>query len=180
VKQTEGITRSDGAESASTIKTRRGASFREWIAAVLTIAVLAGLVSIPVYRARLGSACRQTLGIPRRLSMSLDAIRFDQLGQPYRVMRVVKTNTFGDAVILITDDPADPPELRSISWCAYYLYPRVLVHERVLAADPELEADFVITTPHFVAGLPESVAAPKLGLVPLSDRAREYAKGWNP
>ena len=110
--------------------------------------------------------------------MSLDAIRFDQLGQPYGVMRVVKANTFEDAVILITDEPADPPELRSISWCGYYLYPRVLVHETVLENDPDLEADFAITTPHFVAGLPESVATPKLGLIPLSDRAREYAEGW--
>jgi hypothetical protein len=104
----------------------------------------------------------------------------DQLGQPYGVMRVVKANTFEDAVILVSDDPADPLELRSITWCAYYLYPRVLVHESVLDADPELEADFVITTPHFVAGLPESVAAPKLGLVPLSARAREYATKWAP
>jgi len=155
-----------------------GGSSREWIAALLTAAALVCLASIPVYHARLGSAWRQTMGIPRRLGMSLDAIRFDQLGQPFGVMRVVKTNTFDDAVILITGDPADPPELRSISWCAYYLYPRVLVHQEVLEKDPDLEADFAVTTPHFIAGLPESVAAPKLGLIPLSARAREYAKTW--
>jgi hypothetical protein len=164
----------------SRIKSRRRVTSREWIAGALTAAALVCLVSIPVYHARLGSAWRQTLGIHRRLGMSLDAIRFDQLGQPYGVMRVVKKNTFDDAVILITDDPADPPELRSISWCAYYLYPRVLVHEKVLEVEPDLEADFVITTPHFIGGLPESAAALKLGLIPVSDRAREYAKSWKP
>jgi len=117
---------------------------------------------------------------PRRLGASLDAIRIVQHGESYRVMRVLKDNTFEDAVILMSDDPAEPPELRSIVWCAYYLYPRVLVHESGLRAHPGLEADFVVTTPHFVAGLPESVAAPKLDLLPLSARAREYATRRTP
>ena len=107
-------------------------------------------------------------------------MRMGQFGQPYWVMRQVKANTFEDAVIVVTDNPADPPELRSIVWCAYYLYPRVLVHESVLNADPILEADFVITTPNFVMGLPETEVKPKLGLVPVSDRARQYARWWTP
>jgi len=164
----------------NTIKSLRNATFREWIAAALTVAVLSGLVSIPVYRDRLKTACRQFISIPRRLGASLDAIRIVQHGESYRVMRVLKDNTFEDAVILMSDDPAEPPELRSIVWCAYYLYPRVLVHESGLRAHPGLEADFVVTTPHFVAGLPESVAAPKLNLIPLSARAREYATRRTP
>jgi len=145
---------------------------------VLTAAAIASFTLIPGYHARLGTAWNQTRVAPARLGIPLDAVRMSQFGQKYWLMKQVKAKTFEDAIIVVTDDPADPPELRSILWCAYYLYPRVLVQESALRADPELEADFVITTPHFVMGLPDSVAKPKLGLVPLSDRAREYATRW--
>jgi hypothetical protein len=157
---------------------RRSRSRREWGGAAITLIALAGLASVPGYRDRLGSAWRQTRGIPIRARMSLDEIRFDQIGEPYAVIRRVKESTYDDAVILLSDAPADPPPLRSIAWCAYYLYPRVLIHPEALRTTPGLEADFVITTPNFAPGLPDSAGAPHLGLLPLSDRARRYAEGW--
>jgi hypothetical protein len=153
---------------------------REWVAAGITLLVLIGFGSLPTYRDRLGSAWRQAHGLPLRLRMSLDEIRFDRLGEPYAVIRKVRESTFEDAVILVSDAPADPSTLRSIAWCAYYLYPRVLVHPNSLRTVPGLAADFEITTPNFAPGLPDSLGPPRLGLLPLSDRARRHAGTWSP
>jgi hypothetical protein len=145
------------------------------VAAGVTALVTAGLVSLPGYRDRVATALRQVRGLPLRVHMSLDAIRADQLGEPYRVVYQVARNTFPDAVILVSDAPEDPLELRSIAWNAYYLYPRVIVHRAGLDSRPGLEADFIITTPHFHPGVPDSGGTSPLRLLPGSDRARRYA-----
>jgi hypothetical protein len=108
------------------------------------------------------------------MTTSLDALTLQLVGTPYGMLRATRAGSFDDAVILISDDPRDTP-LNNILWCAFYLYPRVLVHESTLAARPELQADFQITTPHFGANVSGGTGGSAPGLRAISERARIFA-----
>ncbi len=149
---------------------------RAWLAALIALLVVSTVGRWPVYRDRLASSWAQTLLLPHRLTESLDAITFDCVGTPYGIMEATRVRSFDDAVIVISDDPRDAP-LDNVLWCAYYLYPRVLVHESGLA--PEIQPDFEITTAHFGRG--PSGEGGGAGLRALSERARLFAAAnWNP
>ncbi len=133
----------------------------------------------PVYRDRLASSWVQTRLLPLRLTESLDTITLQVVGAPYGMMEATRARSFEDAVIVISDDPRDAP-IDYVLWCAYYLYPRVLVHESALAERPGIQPDFEIVTSHFGRD-PAGGGGTGPGLRALSERARLFAAAnWSP
>jgi hypothetical protein len=147
-----------------------------WTAAVITAVALVSLFLLPAYRDPLIVGWNQARLLPGWLDMSLHEIRLKTMKEPYGVVAMARDRTFEDAVLVVTDDPADEP-LSSVPWCAYYLYPRVLVPagawERM-----DINGDFAIYTRRF---RPPGAGHAASGLVVLSDRARSYAQErWPP
>ncbi len=162
--------------SGSTATGGDPAPARKWIAPLTVVLAVAAVLALPGYRERAGTLALQTRLLPRRLATDQDAVNLDAVGEPYRVMRAVREGTFPDAVVVLPDDPRDTP-LNNVFWCAYYLYPRVLVHASALRSRPGLAPDFALDTAHFTYGGDSGTGtpAPGPGLVAISGRARAWA-----
>lgn len=145
---------------------------RSWLAGAITALGLISLFLLPAYRDPLVVGWNQTRLLPRRMDMSLHEVRLDMMKEPYGVVALARDRTFEDATLVITDDPADG-QLRYLSWCAYYLYPRVLIPAQAWK-ERQLNADFAIYTRRF---RPPGAGQATSGLVVLSERARVYAEG---
>jgi len=135
--------------------------------ALAAAALLAGLATLSTYNERLGSCWRQAKLLPGRFSTDVDALR-EMMVPEFPLLERVRENTFEDAVIRISDDPADE-RLHSVLFCAYYLYPRVLVQTETLERVPDLVPDFAVCTPHFCIG-----DASLTGLVAISERGKRH------
>lgn len=158
-----------GAPSARTGRSRT------WAGALLTFVALASLPLLPTYGNRLRPCWTQVRMLPDRVRLSADGARRALLGEPYQVMARARDAMPEDAVILISDDPEDRP-LSSMLWCAYYLYPRVLVQPSTLRDHPEIAPDYVIFTPRFSGDRAEAVGLPHAGFLAVSERARRRAE----
>ncbi len=148
---------------------------RTWAGALFTFVALVSLPVLPTYGSRLRSCWTQVTMLPDRVRLSADGARRALLGEPFQVMARARDAMPEDAVILISDDPADRP-LSSILWCAYYLYPRVLVQPSTLRDHPEITPDYVIFTPRFCGDRVEVQGLPHAGFLAVSERARRRAE----
>jgi hypothetical protein len=153
----------------------RAEGWRAWLAAFVLLGVVAVTPFLPAYHGRFRSGWMQLNYLPTRLGMSLEDIRLAWFAERYATIASVRDRSFEDAVLVISEDPADG-EFASLSWCAYFLYPRVLIHPSRLAEHPEMVPDFAFVTPRFSVPGPDERWNTDLGLVPLSPRARRFAE----
>jgi hypothetical protein len=143
---------------------------RSAAAAILVLVIVVGAALHPLHRSEIADGIQRAWFLPQRLGIGLREARQGLLGPPFGIMIAAQDYAFEDAVIVISDRREDA-ELASISWCAYYLYPRVLVHPATLDQVPSLEPDFVLITRNFAPGLPDSVKGTTTGIRPVSERA---------
>ena len=142
--------------------------------AVLTAAGLVLLLALPGYRPPILRCLNQVRALPERLTRSLEEVRAETV--PHAAfLAAARDASFPDAVILVTDHPDDAP-LNSVFFCAYVLYPRVVIQPRTLDLHPDVVPDYALWTPHFSPGAPDSLRG-RPGLVALSERARAYQRG---
>ena len=148
---------------------------RSWVGAMLTLAALVSFPLLPTYAARWHSCWIQARMLPDRIQLSAEGARAALLGEPFLLMARARSAMPEDAVILIPEDPDDLP-LSSLLWCAYYLYPRVLVQPSTLRNHPEISADYVIFTPSFSGDHAEVAGLSQSGFLAVSERARRRAE----
>ncbi|NNF07301.1 MAG: hypothetical protein HKN21_11120 [Candidatus Eisenbacteria bacterium] len=165
-----------GGDQSSSPEIVGGASWPPlaWVAALIVVAMLVGVSQLPPYKPRLGTSYHQVRLFPTRLQMSQDELHLNFKRKDYPAVRRIRDSTFSDATILISNQAADKP-LNSVLWLSYYLYPRVLVTNANLEIDPSIPLDFMIMTPNFHPGIPDSLATSRF-VAPVSDRAKAYVE----
>lgn len=150
-------------------------SIKSSLVALVVVALLGSLPFTETYHRRLGKCFNQVRYLPVRIKAPLEDVQILQKRGPYELVRFIRSTTYEDAMLLISDDPRDR-EAASPIWMAYYLYPRIIVRPNAVQEDPDLPVDFMVYTRFFHPGLPDSMAQNPYGLVAVSPRAQEYSR----
>ncbi len=151
---------------------------RSWLAAGGVLTALVTASTVPAWQDKLETGYHQVRLLPQRLVTPVDEMQRQTLGDDFEFVALVRSRTFEDAVILVSQDPRDG-RLSSEVWLAYFLYPRVLVQPS--ERNPDVAVDFIMTTPHFdPSGGSNQEPDEGHGLVAVSDRARDWGRvHWN-
>jgi len=144
-----------------------------WIVAALLLITVPLVGLLPIYQIRFVPGLRQFARLPNRIHWSLDDVHRLLKPKAFPPLRLVRNESFEDAIVVTSDDPRDAP-LDNLIWCAYYVYPRVVVNTDMLRKNPSITPDFLITTPHFPANLPDS--ARTYSMTALSPRADAHIR----
>jgi hypothetical protein len=150
---------------------------RSWITGVLILGLVPLIELIPTYQTRIGPGLKQFRQIHKRVRWPLDDVRALLKPKAFPPLQLIRDETFTDAVVVVTDDPRDAP-LNNLSWCAYYIYPRIVVNTDMLKRDPTIQPDFLLTTPNFPANFPDSARVYSMSA--LSARADEHIRARKP
>jgi hypothetical protein len=150
-------------------------SIKSYLVALSLIALLGSLPFMETYQSRLGKCFNQVRYLPIRVRVPFEDVQVLQKRAPYELVQFIRSATYEDAILLISDDARDR-ESASPIWMAYYLYPRIIVRPNAVEENPDLPVDFMVYTQFFHPGLPDSLAKNPYGLAALSSRAQEYVR----